>query len=98
LPSPTDIGEALLVKCNICADFAKIRRLMTRADLRFAKLFDHLGIPQVTDEEVEAALAADPLAHLVKSSTAATIQLSTGESSVHRRAHAALPIRREEPR
>jgi hypothetical protein len=83
---------------DLRAEYTKLCRLEKRADLQVAKLFDHLGIPQVTDEEVNEALAKDPLMRLVKPPTVATSQLSTDGSAVHRRLNAALPIRHEDPR
>jgi hypothetical protein len=75
-----------------------MRRMSVRVDLNFAKLCDHFGIPPVTDEEVDEALAEEGVTRPVKSPTVATGQLSTGEPPVHSKPHAALPTRDGEPR
>ena len=76
---------------------SQINRMLVRSDLRFAMLLDHLGIPEVTDDEVDEALAEEAVRHPVKSPLATTGHLSTCEPTVHRRGRA-TPQRREEAR
>ncbi|WP_279538340.1 hypothetical protein [Labedaea rhizosphaerae] len=35
-----------------------LERKVTKADLRWVKLFEHLGVPDVTEDEVDEALDA----------------------------------------
>jgi hypothetical protein len=76
----------------------QLRRALARDDLRFAKFLDHWGIPDVSEEEVDKALAKEGLTRPVKSTTAAAGHLSTSGPSIHRRPRAALPTRNGEPR
>jgi hypothetical protein len=85
-------------KRDFRADFRKINRFVVRSDLRFARLMDHFGIPDVSDEEVDKFLAEESLTRPVKSSTAVMAHLSTGSPSVHREPRATHPRRAGEPR
>lgn len=40
-------------------DVARLRRQVTRTDLRVKKILDHLAIADVTEEEIDAALDAE---------------------------------------
>jgi hypothetical protein len=77
---------------------AKLVRGFARIDLNIAKILDHYGIPQSTDEEVDEVLAKEGILRPVKSTTAATGHLSTGRPSVHREPRATLQSRDGEPR
>jgi hypothetical protein len=75
-----------------------MRRLEARVDLQFDKFCDHFGIPRITKEEIDNALAEELSRHAVNCPAATTRHLSTTGPSVHRRPHATEPIRDEEAR
>lgn len=39
--------------------WSDLERKLIKADLRWVKLFERLGVPDVTEAEVDAALAAE---------------------------------------
>ena len=74
-----------------------IHRDMVENNLGMALILNHLGLPQVSQEQIEKALAEEGVTRPVNSPLATTGHLSTGEPTVHRRIRA-VPPRREEAR
>lgn len=75
-----------------------IHRDMVENNLGIALLLNHYGLPQVSQEQIEKALAEEDVTRPVKSPTVTAGHLSTCDPAVHSRTRVAHPIRDGEPR